>query len=171
MKNKTISYTVFSRARVLASLALVMLIASPAGYGQTRTSKALPTHLAFQVNSAEIIRFPKPIQLGIGKRKIEYKEALILSLDVRQKDYEALPPSIEPFLYIGSREYRIFSVQRAKTKGVLTLTFHIRDWAKIRDKSPMILTILHGEPVRNPKIFSKYKSPVFNKSIIKDKRK
>jgi hypothetical protein len=154
----------------LVSLILMVMVASHMSYGQQRGDETILTYLPFRTVSAEITRFKEPIRLVVGKRKIEYEEALILILDVSQKNYEALPPSIEPYLYIGDREYRIFSVQRSQNEGMLTLTFHIRDWQAIPDMAPMAITILHGEPISNPGIFIKFKSPGFNKAIIKEKR-
>lgn len=155
----------------LVSLVLVALFTCiPMSYGQQVEKETVLPHIPFKTVSAEIIRFKEPIRLGVGKRVIEYQEALVLRIDISQKDYEALPPSIEPYLYIGTKEYRIFHVGRAKVKGMLTLTFHIRDWQDIPDRAPMALTILHGAPIRNPDLFIKFKSPSFSKAIIKDKR-
>ena len=161
----------FVRAISLASLFLLMLALSPTGHSQTEAKQIPLIHVPFEIISAEIKRFERPIDLSVGKRKLEYQEAVVLTLQISKKNYEALPPSIAPFLYIGAKEYRIYSVQQAQAKDMLTLTFHIRDWQEVSDKSPMMITINHGEPIRNPKIFEKLKSPLLNKKSFVDKRK
>lgn len=155
----------------LVALALAALFTFiPTSYGQQADKETVLTHVPFKTVSAEIIRFKKPIRLGVGKRFIEYPEALVLSIDISQKDYEALPPSIAPYLYIGTREYRIFHVGRAKEKNMLRLTFHIRDFADIPDRAQMVLTIMQGAPISNPELFTKFKLPKFSKAFMKDKR-
>jgi hypothetical protein len=126
----------------------------------------------FKVISTEIQKFDKTIKIGAGKRAIEYKEAFVLKLMVNQEEFDALPPSIEPFLYIGVDEYRIFHIDRTNSeKGLLKLIFHIRDWEKLDDGEVMVLTINHGDPIRNAEKYKRRKLPRFNKNIIVDMRK
>lgn len=156
------------RLAILAFAVYFMNI--PAGYGQQAKNEMVLSHVQFKVISAEVVRFEKPVRLGAGKRLVEYQEALLFAIEVRQKDYEELPPSIEPLLYIGTREYHIYGVHQSRTKGMLTLVFHIRDWQDISDKSPMILTIQHGVPISSPDLRSRLKLPLFDRAVIRDKR-
>lgn len=163
--------TIILRAGVVASMLLLMLAMIPVGYSQVDAKQKPLTVVPFEIVSAEITRFEKPVNLSVGKRKLEYQEAVVLTLQISKKDYEALPPSIEPFLYIGDKEYRIYSVQQAQQKNRLTLTFHIRDWQEVSDQTPMVITIMQSGPIRNPEIFKELKTPVLDKKMIVDKRK
>lgn len=125
----------------------------------------------FKTISSEIQKFDKPVIIGVGKRAIEYKEAFVLKILVNQEEFDALPPSIEPFLYIGVNEYHIFSIDRSNGEKGLLLTFHIRNWEKINDGEIMVLTIDHGDPIRNAEKYKKRKLPQFNKNLIVDLRK
>lgn len=105
--------------------------------------------------SMRIERFEKPIRVGVGEKALKYDEALVLEMEVLQRDMEALPPSMEPFLYIGAREVRIFQVTQSKRAGRLLLRFHLPEWREIQDGAPMVLTIEHGAPQREPKRFER----------------
>ncbi len=120
--------------------------------------------------STEIVKFDTAITRGPGKRAITYQEALVLSLIVDKEEYDNLPPSIEPFLYIGQYEYRIFNVNPSKTRDNLVLTFHILDWDKLKDNSTIILTIDHGGPIRDVKKFLDENPPRFLRRMVIDKR-
>lgn len=120
--------------------------------------------------SMEIVRFDTSITRGPGKRAITYQEALVLKLIVIREEYDNLPPSIEPFLYIGKYEYRIFSVDQSKEKGNLMLTFHVLDWNKLEDNSAIILTIDHGGPIRDVKKFMDENPHRFLQQMVIDKR-
>ena len=122
------------------------------------------------VVSAELQRFDKPIRLGVGKRTVHYQEALVLKLTVDRMGFDSLPPDIEPFLYIGGQEFRIFDVERHDDRRDLILTFHIRDWEKLPDASPLVLTIEHGGPQRNPERYISPETPRFKRSMIVDTR-
>ena len=150
---------------------MFLLIAIYAGDGATQPpmTKATPD-VDVTFVSAEIIRFPAPIRLGAGTTTIDYQEALVLKLRVDRQAFDALPPSMEPYLYIGSREFRIFHIDRDDSRNDLTLTFHIRNWTQLDDGAPFALTIDHGAPVRDPDRFARVVGPRFSRSLILDKR-
>jgi len=129
------------------------------------------TEVLFKVVSVEATRFDPPIRLGPAKRAIEYREALVLKIQVDREQFDSLPPSIEPFLYIGADEYHIFHIDRQDERKELILTFHLRQWEKLQDGAPMVLTIDHGAPVREPRRFETAAETVrFSKQAIVDKR-
>jgi hypothetical protein len=125
----------------------------------------------FKVVSVEATRFDKPVRLGPAKRAIEYSEALVLKIQVDREQFDTLPPSIEPFLYIGTNEYHMFHIDRQDERKELVLTFHLREWEKLEDGAPMVLTIDHGAPVREPRRFEAAAGTLrFSKQAILDKR-
>jgi hypothetical protein len=140
-------------------------------FGQEALKDSTRKEVNLKIVSAEINRFDKPIRIGPGERAFEYQEALVLKVQVNQQEFDELPPSMEPFLYIGKNEYRIFHIDRSKSDEGLILTFHIRNWEKVEDGEPLVLTIDHGDPVRNAEKYKQRKLPRFNKKIIVDKRK
>jgi hypothetical protein len=120
--------------------------------------------------SAKLERFDKPIRMGAGKRMLEYQEALVLQLQVEREQFDSLPPNIAPFLYIGGHEYRVFRIERRDGRTELMLTFHIRNWEKLEEEAPIVLTIDHGAPIREPERFMRREGPRFSKSMIQDTR-
>lgn len=132
--------------------------------------KARAREVPFRIVSAEVTRFEKPIRIGPPKRAIEYREALVLKLRVDRERFDSLPPDIEPFLYVGPNEYRIFHIDRHDKRKHLVLTCHLRNWEKLTDRSPMVLTIDHGAPIRSPKDFDRAGIPRYRKKMIVDKR-
>ncbi len=120
--------------------------------------------------SAEITRFDKRIRIGVGKRTIEYQEALVLKVLANREKFDSLPPSIEPFLYVGRHEYRMFHIDRDDERKELILTFHIRNWEELEDRAPVVLTIDHGGPIRDPRRFLRRASFRLSKEMIIDKR-
>lgn len=153
----------------LVVILFLLLIASPC-FGQKTLKDPDRVEVNIKIVSAEVHHFDKPIRIGPVKRAIEYQEALVLRILVDPGEFDSLPPSVDPFLYIGNNEYHIFHIDRSKGDGELILTFHIRNWEKIRDGEKIVLTTDHGDPVRNPKKYSERNLPLFNKNIIIDNR-
>ena len=157
---------------VRSVIVTMLLFAFHGGDGAAQPPAPKPTAAEVDVTfvSAEIVRFPAPIRLPGGTRATEYQEALVLKLGVDRRAFDALPPSMEPYLYIGGREFRIFQIDRDDNRNDLTLTFHIRDWMQLAEGAPFVLTIAHGAPVRDPDRFARIVGPRFSRQLIVDKR-
>lgn len=116
-----------------------------------KPSKDVP----FRLLSLEATRFERPVRIGPGKRAITYGEALVIRLSVAERDYDGVPPDVEPFLYVGARELRTHRIDRPKggERGSrrLVLTFHVPEWQSLEDGAPMVLTAHHGRPIREPR--------------------
>jgi hypothetical protein len=153
----------------LIVVSLFIAIYGSDGGAQPSTTKVSPD-LDVAFLSAEVIRLSRPIRLGAGPTAIEYQEALVLKLRVDRQAFDAQPPSMEPYLYIGRRDFRIFHIDRADNRNDLTLTFHIPNWTQLDDGVPFVLTIDHGAPVRDPGRYARGTGPRFNRSLIVDKR-
>lgn len=153
---------------VLAYLTWLFLAGLAAG--QEPSTKSRVTEVPLQLVSAEITKFKEPVRIGPQGRAIEYREALVLKVAVDRDTFDSLPPDIEPFLYIGRSEYRIFHIDRPGQGKELVLTFHIRAWDALEDGAPVVLTIDHGAPVRHPEAFSHREGPRLYKKMIIDKR-
>jgi len=151
-------------------LAVALLFAAALLHGNRSAGQPLQTEVPLKVLGAEIVRFERPIVLRVGKRVVEYREAMVLALEVERKDLDALPPSLEPFLYIGQREYRIFKVEPGESRETLRLEVHITDWGQLQERAPIVLTIDHGAPRREPQRFLRPEVPRFDKALIVDKR-
>ena len=149
---------------------LIAALWAAQGFAQSQDPKMPSREVKTKLLSTEVTKFDKPFRLGVGKRAITYQEALVLKVQVDRKEFDSLPPSIEPFLYVGRSEYRIFHIDRRASRDQLTLTFHVRNWEKLEDKAPMVLTIEHGAPARDAKRFAGPEFPRFDKRKIVDKR-
>ena len=77
---------------------------------------------------------------------------------------------MQPFLYIGREEYRIFHEERNDERPDLILTVHVRNWDKLQEGAPLVLTIVHGGPARNPEKFVRTNTPRLSRRLILDKR-
>lgn len=151
------------QAGLLLMVVILFLAVAERVTAQQRVDSA---EVPIRIVSAQSTRFDKPIKIGPPKRAIEYREAVVLTLEVDRDAFDSLPPSMEPFLYIGRNEYHIFAVDRQDNRRTLLLTFHIRNWTQLRDNSPMVLTIDHDAPIRNPQRFERQQGPRLNKTII-----
>lgn len=164
--NRTLKILVF-----LVPIFCILFMANAFAGEQKEAKKAHATEVDIKILSAEVLRFEKPYRLGVGKRQITYQEAMELKIQVDREQFDSLPPSIEPFLYIGKEEYRIFHIDRKDDRRELILKFHVRNWEKLADGVPVVLTIDHGAPVREIKKLMESDAPRFKKAMVVDKRK
>jgi hypothetical protein len=155
-----------------ATLALTFFILSScagnAG-GQPADRPRPSREVPFEMVSAEIHRFENPVRIGAGSRAIRYDEALVFKIAVDRGRYDSLPPDIEPFFYIGAVELHTFHIDRKASARQLILTFHATDWERLREGAPMVLTIDHGAPARDPARFRE--APRFSRRLIVDRRR
>jgi hypothetical protein len=149
---------------------LVIAVCGGDGAAQPAAPKPVSPDVDVTFVSAEIVRFPVPIRLGGGTGTLDYQEALVLKLRVDRQAFDALPPSMDPYLYVGGREFRIFHIDRDESRNDLTLTFHVRNWEQLAEGAPFVLTIDHGAPVRDPGRFARVGGPRFSRQLIVDKR-
>ena len=149
---------------------LVIAVCGGDGAAQPAAPQPVSPEVDVTFVSAEIVRFPAPIRLGGGIGTLDYQEALVLKLRVDRQAFDALPPSMDPYLYIGGREFRIFHIDRDESRNDLTLTFHVRNWEQLAEGAPFVLTIDHGAPVRDPGRFARVSGPRFSRQLIVDKR-
>lgn len=168
--NVTKTYRMGLRAGKVGTVLLIVVFMAGPACAQDLQQAPFATEVAIELLSAEVIRFAQPIRIGVGERSIEYQEALVLKGQVDRAQLDSLPPSIEPFLYIGRNEYRIFQIDRDDDRRELMLTFHIRDWENLPDGASVVLTIDHGAPVRDPERFTRPGVARFSKQLIVDNR-
>jgi len=169
LKNKYIKGIKHTSLSFFTIMLSVFFLVIP-GFTEDNTRKTFSPEVDTELLSAEIIRFDKPIRIGVGKRVIEYQEALVLKAQVDREEFDSLPPNIEPFLYIGTEESRIFYIDRDDERREIILTFHIIKWENLKDGAPVVLTIDHDAPIRDPEKFIRMETPRFRKSMIVDKR-
>ena len=82
--------------------------------------------LTVKILNATVQKFERPLK----NRTTKYDEALVLRLEASRSQWEALPPAIETFLYIGSHELRPMSPELEKNRVILT--FHDPDWTSLK---------------------------------------
>lgn len=158
--------TLIRQVRTLFLGLLFLFIGAGASYAGFQQPRPGPREVSFKIISAEETRLDKPVRTGVGKRVIEYQETLVLKLQVNREEFDSLPPSIAPFLYIGASEYRIFHIDRKDESRELILTFHIRDWKRLQEGGLMVLTTEHGGPRREPEKFRSREGTRYNKRLI-----
>jgi hypothetical protein len=145
---------------------IIALLCAHSSFASVSQQRPGPREVTFKIVSAEVTRFEKPVRIGVGKRAIEYLEALVLKVQVSRDEFDSLPPDIAPFLYIGRRDYRIFHIDRQDQSRELVLTFHVRNWQQLEEGGLMILTTEHGGPVREPEKFRRREGLRYSKSLI-----
>lgn len=151
-------------------LLLPVICGAQESFAQPGGRRPTPREVPLKILSLEIARFQKPIRLGPPKRATEYREALVLRAEVDKQTFDNLPPDIEPYLYIGEKEYRIFNIDRQDNRKELILTFHVLDWQQLADGGAIVLTTDQGGPKNNPERFDRRTALRFNKAMITDKR-
>ncbi len=132
----------------LTGLSVLALAAVSAAQPQTARAD-----VPFHVVSVEVVGFPKPLQTAPGV-DAGLTRAFFVNVEVRTKDYDALPPSIEPFLYIGGRELRTYEIDRSGPSDILRITYFSADTTLPADGLPMSLTIEHMRPARDPAYYT-----------------
>lgn len=104
----------------------------------------------FRVVSATVEQFERERPSIRGP----YREALVVRIEASRAAYEALPPSVAAYLYIGTHELRPLKFQW--TAETVTVTFHDPQWRELRGGEPMVLTIKHSDPLRNPEKYREH---------------
>jgi hypothetical protein len=134
----------------VATTILCLLLALPA-FAQTRPN---PTEVPFTVVSAKNVRFATPLRMdGMRGAAAEKRldRAFLVRVEVPAEIYDGLPPSIEPFLYIGRRELRTYSIERPPGGRTLFVTYYLpggADTGTFDHAAPMVITTEHGRPAR-----------------------
>lgn len=154
------------RQKINLRLGLILLVTLLFTVVTNAQQRPGPREVSFKIVSAAVTRFDKPVRIGVGKRAIEYQEALVLRLEVNREEFDSLPPNIEPFLYIGTSESRVYNIDRRDDRSELILTFHVRDWQRLQEGALMVLTTEHGGPVREPAKFRREGGVRFSKALI-----
>lgn len=157
-----------SHATALTLSTLIACSTLTSAGGQPVPSRRPPREVPFRLVSAEIMRFKPAVRAGQGVRGEGYDQALVFTLRVNRDQYDALPPNIDAFFYVGSYEMRPFRIERPEGSRELTLVFHAREWDRLRDGAPMVLTTDHGVPAREPTRFAA--APRFARAAVVDRR-
>ena len=139
---------------------LFTLISAAAVAGHAQTRGGSRSEVRFEIVSATVEKFARPIPTRGGGA---YSTALALRVAVAQADLDALPPSLLPFLYIGTHELRPFLQTLERDRVVVT--FHDPNWQKLQGGEPMVITVNEGDPVNNPDRYAGY--PPFDPRIIR----
>jgi hypothetical protein len=158
------------RAQVLCRYALAGLIFAFLAEVAAGQNISRITEVPVKLLSAEIRKFETPVRVGPAARAVEYREALVLKVAVDRDTFDSLPPDMEPYLYIGRSEYRLFHIDRTGQGKDLVLTFHIQKWEALEDGAPVVLTIDQGAPIRDPERFLRKQVQRFSKKMVVDKR-
>ncbi len=144
--------------RKLIAIAFFLILTS-AAFAAVTSQKL--REVPFKLADARVEKFER----GINARGVKYEVALVLRLVVERGDYERLPMSTVPLLYIGTHELHPM-VSELGPDSVL-LTFHDPNWQELQGGEPMVLTTEHGDPVNNP---DKYADrPRFDRGMISEK--
>ncbi len=159
-----------TRNAVPAALAALLAIAfATAAFGQPPTRPAA-RELPFKLLALEIVRFEKPLRVEAGTNGKPLDQALLVRVSVDARAYDALPPDIEPRLYVGTRELRTLELDRPK-EGPLRVTFYTRQLEAPNEGAPMVLTIEHGRPAREASRYARRTDlPRFRRAELKDLR-
>lgn len=135
-----------------ATLALLLPSALPA-QSTPPPLMAAAREVPFTVVSTRNVRFPQPLRLNgaapMGGKGLE--AAFMVRVEVAVAQYDSLPPSIEPFLYIGRRELRTYAVERPPGGKTLFVTYYLpgtADATTFDFGAPMVITIEHDRPIR-----------------------
>ena len=99
-----------------------------------------------------------------------YSEALIVRVVVEEQAFDAQPPGIETFLYIGSLEARPFQLERNPKSDLMELVFHVPKWQNLEEGASMVLTTRHGDPAQNGEAYRDRGLPTFSFGDIDDRR-
>lgn len=142
------------RHLALSLAATLALLLPGALSAQTAPLKRVASEVPFTVVSTRNVRFPKPLQLNGPRTPRSEKgleSAFLVRVEVAAAQYDGLPPSMEPFLYIGRRELRTYAVERPRGGKTLFVTYYLPDTADATTfeiGAPMVITIEHERPIR-----------------------
>ena len=116
-----------------------------------------------QVVGAQIREVPSIFMHKLGKdEESRPVEVLDLSVEVRSRALETLPPSLQPFLHIGGKAYPVQRVEysnwdarnekpidkNAPVGETQTIHFFIEDWPELDERQPMVLSILTPQEMK-----------------------
>lgn len=146
--------------QLIGSLALTTMMCAASAQTTATPPRVERKEVPFRVVGAQVQRFER----AVPYRKGAYREALVLRIEAAVADYEALPPSIEAFLYVGGHELRPMRFEWGKERVIVT--FHDPEWRELRGGEPMVLTTEHGEPLREPEKFRSAQR--FSRELIRD---
>ena len=138
---------------LVATLALLLPAALLAQSVQPPLRPAA-TEVPFTLISTKNVRFAQPLRLGGARAPVVDKgleRAFLVRVEVPVAAYDGLPPSIEPFLYIGGRELRTYAIERPPGGKTLYVTYFLpgaADATTFDFGAPMVITIEHGRPAR-----------------------
>ena len=135
-------------------------IGAAAVAAQAQTRGGSRSEVTFEIVSATVEKFARPIPTRGGGA---YSTALALRVAVAPGDLDALPPSLLPFLYIGTHELRPFMLTLERERVIMT--FHDPNWQKLQGGEPMVITVNEGDPINNPDRYAGY--PPFDPRIIR----
>jgi hypothetical protein len=158
-------------ARSSGALAVAALMALPAA-AQPRSARSA-AEVPFRFVAAESVRFDPPLLVN-GPKSPGLRQAFLVTLEVDPKTWSALPPSIEPFLYVGTLELRPFKSEPSKDGGKLVITYYSEDaeaGLRAADDAPLVLTMEHGAPSREPQRFAaRPEGARYRKELFTDRR-
>lgn len=154
MSNGTTSMNTLRIAAIgIMTIASTLCLLAALAQAQPRPQRER-VELPFQVLSAEQARLEKPLRFrAAGGKTVSLREAFFVRLQVSAADYSAMSGDMEPFLYIGRYELRPFAVEPQREGRTLTLTYYSREAPPVdilRADAPMVLTLDHGAPQRDP---------------------
>jgi hypothetical protein len=141
-------------AKLLVATLALLLPAALFAQATPPPLRPVATEVPFTVISTKNVRFPQPLRLGGTRAPIVDKgleRAFLVRVEVSVAAYDGLPPSIEPFLYIGGRELRTYAVERPPGGKTLYVTYYLpgtADATTFDFGAPMVITIEHGRPTR-----------------------
>ena len=119
------------------------------------------TEVPFRIVSAAVETF----EHALPRRGREpYRQALVVRVAVEKRLADALSPSVQPYLYLGTLELHLFVNE--DQGDVYLWTYHLPEWRELREPVPMVITTQRGDPIRDPERYRNY--PRFDPRIIRD---
>lgn len=139
-------------------IALGLTAITCATTAQTTGQPKRQEEVRFQMVSATVKQFERTRPSIRGA----YREALVVRIEAPRAEYDALPPSAAAYLYIGTHELRPIKIERKK--DTVIVTYHDPQWRELRGGEPMVLTVRHSDPIRNPEKYREH--PTFDPRMI-----
>lgn len=133
-----------------------MLEANPARAQEPPAAPVLAFSVPIEVSETKIRTFDKPLVLTVSGRRVDASEVLELRIIVESADMAALPPALQPRLFIGRTSYEIHRVEysnwnlqtekpvepRETIAEFQFLYVFVPNAEQVERGSPMILTVL-----------------------------